>query len=87
MYISQLPTQCAAALNHLEIVAILLANGGKSLEFHRCESVQNLVVFFQICGIFLRLSLIFLIAVAGIILNWFLILSKNEPRVVLKLFS
>ena len=58
-----------------------------SLEFHRCESVQNLVVFFQICGIFLRLSLIFLIAVAGIILNWFLILSKNEPRVVLKLFS
>ena len=35
--------QCATALCNLEIVAILLGNIRKSLKFHRCESLRNLV--------------------------------------------
>ena len=70
---SQLPVQCATANHNFGIVAVMLANTGKSQKCHRFELVQNLVYIFRFEIYSFSFVLNFFVgAKAGVVLNLFL---------------
>ena len=76
----------ATAFFNLVIVAILLANPRKSLKFYRFESVQDLLSFINLDFFSFSFVLnLFLLLRLEFFLICFLILSKNELSVLIKL--